>query len=462
MNVKRTACAASLLTAALLSWQAQAQLVNTEAVTTPLEPLGAPAGLVRERLDQAAEAARDRARIAEAQAREAALDPVTRALANPLAKLPGALPIMGADGTPAFEEVTVEDGWRAVAREWLVWLPDGEQASLVQAGIAELSRQALPALGLTVVRIQVSAELDNRQALEALLPAATHAGLDRNHTYASQRAPSQDLEPATAAPGFQCPVAARVGMVDTAVQADHPAFESVAITHQNFLPEGLAEPLAQQQAHGTAVAGLLVGRRPEGSTQAQARLPGSQLYAASAFYGRSDYSQGATTQSLLQALNWLASERVVAINLSLAGPPNKLLAAAIAGISRQQIAVVAAVGNEGPASPPLYPAAFPGVVGVTAIDQQQAVYRWANQGEQVDFAALGVSVATARAMSSQQTRPWGHETGTSMAAPLVTARLACALAEGKSLAQALDDLQQAAVDLGMPGRDPVFGVGWVQ
>ena len=81
--------------------------------------------------------------------------------------------------------------------------------------------------------------------------------------------------------------------------------------------------------------------------------------------------------------------------------------------------VVAAVGNDGPSARPLYPAAFEPVVAVTAVDRRKNIYRWANQGPQVDFAAWGVSTPVALAKGG-----YGEESGTSFAAPIVAAAIA--------------------------------------
>ena len=467
MTIKRTVLIAGLfIYASVLPATSYGQLPATQVVTGQIDQLGRSASDVANdignHLDEAALAAQKEARKAEALARDAALDPIARALTNPLAQLPNALPIINTVGQLAHVEVIVEDGWRAVAREWLVWMPVEQQSELTQLpGVDVLSSEPMPGLGLVLVRFQASEALDSRAALEKLLPASWRASLDRNHIFTSQtQAPARDLG-VSATPSTElekggaviCAAPVRVGMVDTQVQTSHPAFANATIVSESFLPAQLAAP----SAHGTAVAGLLIGSG-EGLN---ASLVNADLFAASAFYARSDYSQGATTQSLLQALNWLATEKVQVINLSLAGPPNQLLGLAVARLAQQQIALVAAVGNEGPAAPALYPAAYPQVIGVTAVDSEHNIYRWANQGEQVDFAAMGVSVLTVRAQSEQQPLAYGRETGTSMAAPIVTARLACAMAQGLTISDAVTQLKKNVLDLGELGRDAVFGVGLI-
>jgi subtilisin family serine protease len=120
--------------------------------------------------------------------------------------------------------------------------------------------------------------------------------------------------------------------------------------------------------------------------------------------------------------------------------------------------LVAAVGNDGPAAKPLYPASYPGVVGVTAVDAKRHVLIEASRGRQVSFAAPGADmVAAAPAGTFAVVR------GTSYAAPIVAGLLAGFETEPnvQNAATALERLKQQAVDLGKPGVDPVFGFGLV-
>ena len=161
--------------------------------------------------------------------------------------------------------------------------------------------------------------------------------------------------------------------------------------------------------------------------------------------------------NLVRALDWLLAENVNVINMSLAGPDNQILRKIIARAVNNEKMIVAAAGNEGPAAPPMFPAAYPGVIAVTAVDRNQKIYRWANRGKQISFAALGVSVPTVRSTGGV-----GHESGTSMAAPVVSAFLSCELKKNISTKDAVKNLADRAVDLGDKGRDEIFGYGLVQ
>ena len=150
----------------------------------------------------------------------------------------------------------------------------------------------------------------------------------------------------------------------------------------------------------------------------------------------------------------MARQRVPVVNVSLVGPSNATLAHVVAALLARGHIVVAAVGNDGPAAPPLYPASYPGVVGVTAVDARDRVLPEAARGPQVAFAAPGADLAVA----ANGTEGYAPARGTSFAAPIVAGLLASTGVRGEA---AVAQLARAAVDLGPPGRDPIYGYGLV-
>lgn len=368
-----------------------------------------------------------------------------------LPRLPRSLPIHTQQGGKAFNDVRLDDGFRAVERQWLATGTADDVAELDRPGITILERRELTGLGMILVRFRVTPALDSLDALQAELPGLAEQ-LDRNHIYAPQsdNAPeSSDV----AQPQWQslCPTPLRIGMVDTAIALGHPVFEGAQIVQESFLELADAKgDLAAPTAHGTAVASLMVGRQ---APQWPARLPGATLFNASVFYGRDQTLSGATLGHLLDGLSWLADQEVSVINISLTGPDNRLLRTAITHLDERGIGLVAAVGNDGPAAPPLYPAAYGPVIGVTAVNAAGELYRWANQGEQVHFAAPGVAVPVATADGGM-----ALDSGTSLAAPVVTSALACQL-NRLDFPGAIEALKSNARELGEPGRDARFGHG---
>lgn len=426
------------------------------SLATPVLALGTgsvldgAAGPVTRQVEQSAERLVERRLSRQVEDRVKAAPDTVR---NPLESLPPELPVLTEQGEVAFTDVAVEDGWRAVERQWLFTGTEQEIDRLDRAGITLLERQELSGVGLNLVRFRVSPELDSREALRAILPGLADR-LDRNHIYSPQADGAS--EPQGQSPQWQslCSAPVRVGMVDTAIATDHPAFRQARVVQSRFLDvDGTRGQLAAPRAHGTAVAGLMVG---EFSGEAPARLPGATLFNASVFFDRNRDLSGASLGHLLEGLNWLSERDISVLNISLTGPDNRVLATVIRNLLDRGIVLVAAVGNQGPAAPPLYPAAYPGVIGVTAVDDSNELYRWANRGEQVMFAARGVLVPVAAPEGGL-----ASDSGTSLAAPVVTAALACRLRDA-SAEQAIKALIGIARDLGEPGRDQSFGHGLLE
>ncbi|MDX2222939.1 MAG: S8 family serine peptidase, partial [Rhodospirillaceae bacterium] len=145
-------------------------------------------------------------------------------------------------------------------------------------------------------------------------------------------------------------------------------------------------------------------------------------------------------------------------NVSLVGPPNRALETIVAGMVSRGFLVVAAVGNDGPAARPLYPASYPGVIGVTGVNAQGRALVEAARGPQVDFAAPGGDMIAADAATS-----FASVRGTSFAAPIVAGLLAQRLSapNPENAAHAVRELAAQAEDLGARGRDDVYGAGLV-
>jgi subtilisin family serine protease len=181
--------------------------------------------------------------------------------------------------------------------------------------------------------------------------------------------------------------------------------------------------------------------------------------AVDAFYRDGGTADRTDVTSLVTAIEALAERGVRVINMSLSGPANEVLQNAIAGAQAKGIVIVAAAGNNGAGAEPSYPAAYPGVVAVTAVDHDLNVYRRATRGPYVDLAAPGVNVWTASAQGTGSLK-----TGTSYAVPFVSAAAGVLLASRPDLDMKAVQarLEEATLDLGQPGRDPTFGFGLIQ
>jgi subtilisin family serine protease len=155
---------------------------------------------------------------------------------------------------------------------------------------------------------------------------------------------------------------------------------------------------------------------------------------------------GGSASAIVRALGWLAGHRPQVINISLVGPPNALVQRAIQIVQSRGIEVIAAVGNDGPAAPPQYPASYPGVIAVTAVDAHGHALPEAGRATHLDFAAPGADMAAALPGTG-----YARVRGTSFAAPLVAARM---LADGSVAALAAE----ARPGKGRVGRGIVCGL----
>ena len=379
---------------------------------------------------------------------------------EPLNALPATLAITSTAGKNLWLDVEVEGGWRAIQRQWLLLADDHSKKRLIEHGALIITESRYADLGLALLRFNVPKALDSKQALSNILSTQATLSLARNHIYQAQSQTGQRVgenlihsnitkEKVTPLSRVNsvCELAVKVGLIDSAIDTKHMAFQHADITAKSFLPNDLTASLQ----HGTVVASLLVGN----TTQLVPLLPQGKIYSAQVFYQQSDYAQGATLSAIIAGVNWLLAQNVQVINMSLAGPDNQILHSVLSAATAKGAIVIAAAGNEGPAAPPMYPAAYQDVIAVGAIDKHQQPYRWSNRGDYIDYSALGVNVLTAQ--SGQRV---GRESGTSIAAPYVTATLAClTLISGKKKQDLLDKLNDLAVDLGPKGKDPIYGVG---
>jgi hypothetical protein len=243
-----------------------------------------------------------------------------------------------------------------------------------------------------------------------------------------------------------------IGLIDTRIDATQAAL-SDRLIERLAMPGAAGTPSSAD--HGTAIAALLVGR---GESVTPGLLPGARLLAVDAFT-----DQGGRTRTdvarLTAALAMLSDRGVRVINLSLSGPPNRLLERAIAAVVARDVILVAAAGNKGPGGEPAYPAAYPGVVAVTAVDRDLHIYDRATRGDYVSLAAPGVDIWTAGIPAGGVAR-----SGTSYAVPFVTA--AAAVLRALHPAIPADEVKRilfaSARPLGERRRDPVFGWGLVQ
>jgi filamentous hemagglutinin family protein len=240
----------------------------------------------------------------------------------------------------------------------------------------------------------------------------------------------------------------RIAVIDSEIDAAHPDLEGVVA--QRFSALGAPE---KPHAHGTGMAGAIGAHQRLLGTAPAARLLAVHAFSTSAATAES------TTFSILKGIDWSVKEGARIINMSFAGPKDPSLEAALKLAYERGIVLIAAAGNAGPKSPPLFPGAFlPYVIAVTATDVDDKLFTGANRGKYVSVAAPGVDILVPAPENAYQIT-----TGTSVAAAEVSGIVALLLERNPKLtpADVRRILTQSAKRLSPGDRDDSFGSGLI-
>ena len=341
---------------------------------------------------------------------------------------------------------------RAVAGEFVpdevLVTVDGDAGAVQQIaasfGLEVRSQRQSRLLGTTLVRFGIP---DGRPVGVVLAQLAADGRTQRrepNHIYSLQQAAGivnyafdRIALDAKQASGQNV----RVAVIDTGIDDSNPALAGVIAAQFDAMPGVPVE----KRDHGTSIDGLIAG---VGALEGMA--PGARIYHARAFEGGKS-----TMDVILSALDWAAEQNVSIINMSFVGPKNDLLGAACRNARALGMVLVAAAGNNGPKAPYGYPAAFDGVIAVTATDAKDALMPQANRGAYVFISAPGVEMVAPSGAGSDVV------TGTSFAAAILSGAIANLLHASPD--RSADDIEKAlaatAKDLGPKGRDNDFGYG---
>ena len=347
------------------------------------------------------------------------------------------------------------------------------QAIMRQLGLSVLGSTSLDLLGVTTYRLHI----DNGATLASVIRAlATHqiiAGAQANYIYGlAQNDPQQlaqdlaqdpDLAGRTQEGDAAQYALGKLGMIDlhrvvkganitiavidSQVDVNHPDLDGVIV--EQFDAVGQAEA---PHPHGTGMAGAIASHR-----RLMGIAPSAKIYAIHAF-SSSAASAESTTFNILRGLDWAANKGVRVINMSFAGPRDPSMERALHAAHDKNIVLVAAAGNAGPKSPPLYPGADPDVIAVTATDINDKVFSGANRGRYIAVAAPGVDILVPAPDSTYQLT-----TGTSVASAEVSGIAALLLERDPKLTP--DDIRKiltaSARHPDSKERDDDYGFGLV-
>jgi hypothetical protein len=239
-----------------------------------------------------------------------------------------------------------------------------------------------------------------------------------------------------------------VAVIDSEIDSRHPDLAGALV--ERF--EAVGHP-DRPHSHGTGMTGAIVAHR-----QLMGIAPAAKILAVHAFSPDAAESPQATTQHILAGLEWAISKGARVINMSFAGPYDPMLQLAMKKAHERGVVLIAAAGNMGPTSPPLYPAADPNVIAVTAVDQNDKRFASANQGPHIAVAAPGVDILEPAPNDAYQIT-----TGTSVAAAHVSGIAALMIERNSTLKPEMihEILTSTAKPLGPNGRNDEFGWGLV-
>ncbi len=388
------------------------------------------------------------------------------ALQNRLART--RLPLHPLPGTRGFTGVPPRDETRFVSDEMVFHVgadvpPQTVDEAARRLGLSTLSSQTL-SLGGTLFRFRI---IDGRPVADVVraLEAEKLGVAQPNYVYKSQQEIAPAARARAASPNTtQQYVSSKlrlaeahrlargtgvtVAVIDSEIDAKHPDLNGAVVEHFDAIGS-----VDKPHAHGTGMAGAIAAHR-----QLVGVAPGAKILAVHAFSPGADTSAQATSEHILKGIDWAIQQGARVINMSFAGPYDPMLQLALKKAHDKGVVLVAAVGNMGPNSPPLYPAADANVIGVTATDAADRLLPEANRGADVTLAAPGVNIVEPAPNAAYQVT-----TGTSVAAAHISGVIALLLERKPDLDPDTirDVLSATAHDLGPKGRDDQFGWGLV-
>jgi subtilisin family serine protease len=340
--------------------------------------------------------------------------------------------------------------------------PAAIDALAARHGLVRVQSQAFPTLGTTMFRWQITDGRRVEEVARAIIAGGGVLDARPNAIYSAQQSQTSTIRAVSEGDPAQYMLAklrlplahgiARgdkvlVAVIDSGIDVDHP--ELAGVIADSFDSLDSKEPA---HAHGTAIAGAIAAH-----SKLLGTAPQAQILAVRAFGAASSGAEG-TAFNILRSLEWAVEKGARVINMSFAGPRDTGLSRMLAAARRKGIVLVAATGNAGPKSPPLYPAADPNVIAVTATDAHDKLFAASNRGSYVSVAAPGVDILLPAPGGSYQV-----SSGTSFAAAHVSGVAALIIERNPDLAP--DTVRRilltSARDIGPKGRDDFFGAGLV-
>jgi thermitase len=245
-----------------------------------------------------------------------------------------------------------------------------------------------------------------------------------------------------------------IAIVDSGINLNHPEFGGRLVPGYDFINSD--DDPSDDHGHGTHVAGIaaagingigMVGVCPE-----------CKVMPVKVLNQRNGGTWGTVSKGILFAVDNGAD----VINLSLgASITSTTLISSVQYALDKGVVIVAAAGNMASSSP-FYPAAVPGVIGVSGTDSQDQYWQVSDYGDYIDVSAPAVNIYSSY-HDLANTSGYAYMSGTSMASPFVSGLVGLILSRRPdyTVDQVTNLLEKTARDLGDPGRDPLYGFGRV-
>jgi hypothetical protein len=322
-------------------------------------------------------------------------------------------------------------------------------------GLVRVESQNFPLIGATIGLFRIT---DNRPADVVSRALATEPGirtvqLNFRHWLQDQPAPTEGDPAQYAVAKLRLPQAHQlahgmnvtIAVIDSGIDARHP--ELANTISDSFDALGSKEG---PHVHGTGIAGAIAAHARLMGSAPEARILAIRAFAATAGSAES------SSYVIIKSLNYAVLHGAQIVNMSFAGPKDPLIERGIIATAERGVVMIAAAGNAGPKSPPLYPAANPNVIAVSGTDAHDRLFAASNRGSHIALAAPGTDVFLPAPDEKYQ-----MTSGTSFSAAYVTGVAALMLERNPALKpnEVRAILVNTARDIGAPGRDDLFGAG---
>ncbi|WP_424214619.1 type VII secretion-associated serine protease mycosin [Streptomyces sp. BI20] len=297
-----------------------------------------------------------------------------------------------------------------------------------------------------------------------LVPPTAHADPIRDRQWGLRTLRAQEAWGITRGEGIT------VAVLDTGVDADHPDLAGNVLPGKDLIGMGAGPGDRAWARHGTAMAGIVAGHG-HGADRGEGVLgmaPGARILPVRVILEEGDPGRAKARESkggaLAEGIRWAADNGADVINLSLGDDSSSAHHEAaedeaVAYALAKGVVVVASAGNSGTdGSPVSYPAAYPGVIAVTAVDRDGARAPFSTRRWYADVSAPGVDVVIA-----DPDRAYYEGWGTSAAAAFVSGAVALIRAAHPDLSPAQIErlLESTATDAPEGGRDDSRGHGLI-